>query len=73
MNTFFNLKLSSFLNYFSSGVGELRTTRFIIISNLVYRTVSIHTFSVQIKFYAIHTYFLPAVLNSTSVRLRYSN
>ena len=30
-------------------------------------------FSVQNKFYAIHTNFLPAVLNSTSVRLRYSN
>ena len=44
MNTFFQPKIIIVLNYFSSGVGELRTTRFIIISNLVYRTVSIDTF-----------------------------
>ena len=43
------------------------------VSNLVYARFQYIHFLVQNKFYAIHTNFLPAVLNSTSVRLRYSN
>ena len=47
--------------------------RHVSISNLVFAWFQYIHFSVQNKFYAIHTNFLPAVLNWTSVRLRYSN
>ena len=43
------------------------------ISNLVFARFQNMHFSVQNKLYAVHTNFLPTVLNSTSVRLRYSN
>ena len=63
MNTFFNLKLSSFLNKFSSVVFPNDTFS---ICNLVFARFQYIHFSVQNKFYAIHTNFLPAVLNSQS-------
>ena len=75
MNTFFNLKLSSSLELIFEWSRRFANDTFSIsnLVNLVFARFQYIHFSVQNKFYAIHTNFLPTVLNSTSVRLRYSN
>ena len=68
MNTFFNLKLSSSLELIFEWSRRFASDTFSI-SNLVFARFQYIHFSVH----TIHTNFLPTVLNSTSVRLRYSN
>ena len=72
MNTFFQSKIVIVLELFFECSRRFPNDTFSI-SNLVFARFQYIHFSVQNKFYALHTNFLPAVLNSTSVRLRYSN
>ena len=72
MNTSFNLKIIIIVLELIFEWSRRFANDTFSISNFTARFQYIH-FSVQNKFYAIHTTFLPALLNSTSVRLRYSN